>query len=159
MPLSFLPVVIAPILTTSVSPRDPSQVRLRFHPARRMQLLLPLPHRNPVRIHRHYHHPRIHTVLHTASTNSTTYSGSCIALDGDGEAVWCVDALDGDGGINQLGIGDASDDKGSNLFEFAPAAISSSTGSMTMGNPKKEMGLGMSPQTYYGIVWPWHHWR
>ncbi|KAF2180750.1 hypothetical protein K469DRAFT_714332, partial [Zopfia rhizophila CBS 207.26] len=56
---------------------------LRFHPARCMQLLLPLHHQNP-----------------------TTNSGSCIALDGDGEAVWCVDALDGDGGINRLGIGD-----------------------------------------------------
>ncbi|KAF2176660.1 hypothetical protein K469DRAFT_722042, partial [Zopfia rhizophila CBS 207.26] len=99
---------------------NPPQVRLRFHPACYMQLLLPLPHQNPVRIHRCYHHPRIHT---------TTYTSSCIALD------------DGDGRINQLGIGNASDDKGSNLFEFAPAAISSSTRSMTIGYPKKEMGL------------------
>ena len=41
------------------------------------------------------------------------------AFDGDCEAVRCVDALDSDGKVGRLNIGDAGDDKGSNLFEFA----------------------------------------
>ncbi|KAF2183377.1 hypothetical protein K469DRAFT_211042 [Zopfia rhizophila CBS 207.26] len=71
-----------------------------------------------------------------------TVTVRCVdALDGDGEAVCC----DGDGKVDRPDIGDASDGKGANLFEFAPAAISSSTGSMTMGHPKRENGLGMFP--------------
>jgi hypothetical protein len=56
------------------------------------------------------------------SQRETIVRYGCDASGGDGEAVRWVDALDGDGEVGRLDVGDASD-KGSNLFEFAPAAM------------------------------------
>ena len=47
----------------------------------------------------------------------------CVALDGDGEVILFMAALEGDGEIRRLDVGESSDAKGSTRFEFAPAAI------------------------------------